>query len=323
MGGWRAPQDAETRRRALREGAAPGCLPPAALDGCWGCFRDLAPARAGHDWLGKGCPGERDRAGQPLRRFLRPGPHRAFPTRMRGTLYLTRVGEGVGEGEGDVEAPDEEVMVGLLRAWFQPVEVRALALTGPQRASLDAALERSGSQIEAQSAVRALRGVMPRDAFALVGYSVEDLCDSSKGFEYLFGQADRDVMCGIFSFARYGAEGGAGPARFLRRCGQVLCHETMHLFGISHCVYAACVMNGSNHLAESDARPFAACPVDTWKLASAINAAGLGARGHAPLTVDLAKRQRDLCAWFEAHGLLEDLDVARAMLAALEADDGT
>ena len=37
----------------------------------------------------------------------------------------------------------------------------------------------------------------------------------------------------------------------------VLCHEIAHLFGIKHCVYASCVMNGSNHLEESEAHPFA------------------------------------------------------------------
>ena len=46
----------------------------------------------------------------------------------------------------------------------------------------------------------------------------------------------------------------------------VLCHETLHLFGVRHCVYACCLMNGSNHLGESESRPFALCPVDTRKL---------------------------------------------------------
>jgi archaemetzincin len=29
---------------------------------------------------------------------------------------------------------------------------------------------------------------------------------------------------------------------------KVLTHETGHLFGLAHCVYFHCVMNGSNHL---------------------------------------------------------------------------
>jgi archaemetzincin len=52
----------------------------------------------------------------------------------------------------------------------------------------------------------------------------------------------------------------------LRRSSRVLVHETCHMFGIEHCVWFRCLMNGSNHLAESDARPLHLCPVDLRKL---------------------------------------------------------
>ena len=38
------------------------------------------------------------------------------------------------------------------------------------------------------------------------------------------------------------------------------------MFGIEHCIYFRCVINGSNHLAEADARPMHLCPVDLRKL---------------------------------------------------------
>ena len=38
------------------------------------------------------------------------------------------------------------------------------------------------------------------------------------------------------------------------------------MFGIRHCVYFNCLMNGSNHLEESDRRPLHLCPVDLRKL---------------------------------------------------------
>jgi hypothetical protein len=71
--GWRAPQDAKTRTKALQDGAPPA---PESLMRCWDCFPDLPPA-TGFDWLGRGSPGEKDRPGQPMKRFLQPGPHRA------------------------------------------------------------------------------------------------------------------------------------------------------------------------------------------------------------------------------------------------------
>ena len=52
----------------------------------------------------------------------------------------------------------------------------------------------------------------------------------------------------------------------LRRSCKVLAHETAHIFGLAHCIYFSCLMNGSNHLAESDRRPLHLCPVCLRKL---------------------------------------------------------
>jgi archaemetzincin len=38
------------------------------------------------------------------------------------------------------------------------------------------------------------------------------------------------------------------------------------MFGLAHCTYFNCLMNGSNHLAESDRRPLHLCPVCLRKL---------------------------------------------------------
>ncbi len=74
----------------------------------------------------------------------------------------------------------------------------------------------------------------------------------------ILGQASLRDRVGVYSFARY-----QGQAR--RSC-KVIAHETSHMFGIEHCIFFRCVINGSNHLAESDARPMHLCPVDLRKL---------------------------------------------------------
>jgi len=43
-------------------------------------------------------------------------------------------------------------------------------------------------------------------------------------------------------------------------------HEIGHMFGIEHCIYFDCCMNGANHIAESDAQPIHLCPVYVHKL---------------------------------------------------------
>jgi hypothetical protein len=43
-----------------------------------------------------------------------------------------------------------------------------------------------------------------------------------------------------------------------------------HMFGLRHCIYFLCLMNGSNHIDEADARPLAVCPVCLRKLERSI-----------------------------------------------------
>ena len=57
----------------------------------------------------------------------------------------------------------------------------------------------------------------------------------------------------------------------LRRCLHVVAHELGHLFGINHCVYYSCTMNGANSLAETDRQPLRLCPIDLKKLDAAVN----------------------------------------------------
>eukprot|EP00486_Rosalina_sp_Unknown_P006106 CAMPEP_0201569730 /NCGR_PEP_ID=MMETSP0190_2-20130828/11575_1 /ASSEMBLY_ACC=CAM_ASM_000263 /TAXON_ID=37353 /ORGANISM="Rosalina sp." /LENGTH=279 /DNA_ID=CAMNT_0047992391 /DNA_START=685 /DNA_END=1524 /DNA_ORIENTATION=- len=53
---------------------------------------------------------------------------------------------------------------------------------------------------------------------------------------------------------------------FIRRCVGVLLHEIGHLFGLEHCPYFECLMNGANHLVEGDAAPLWLCPICLHKL---------------------------------------------------------
>jgi archaemetzincin len=116
-----------------------------------------------------------------------------------------------------------------------------------------------------------LRRRLPEDAYALLGITMEDLYPDPS-WNFVFGQASLRHRVGVYSFARYDPRfyvetaPDEGQALLLRRSCKVLAHETAHMFGIQHCIYFRCLMNGSNHLAESDARPLHLCPVDLRKL---------------------------------------------------------
>lgn len=44
------------------------------------------------------------------------------------------------------------------------------------------------------------------------------------------------------------------------------CHELCHVFGMTHCPYFECLMNGSNLVNEADQKPFLLCPICLRKL---------------------------------------------------------
>jgi len=116
-----------------------------------------------------------------------------------------------------------------------------------------------------------LKTRLPDDAFALLGVTMVDLYPEPT-WNFVFGQASLRDRVGVYSFARYtpqfSGEPGTAESRrlMLRRSLKVLAHETAHMFGIEHCIWYRCLMNGSNHLAEADARPLHLCPVDLHKL---------------------------------------------------------
>ncbi len=135
----------------------------------------------------------------------------------------------------------------------------------------------------------------PRDAFCVLAITMDDLYPDPS-WNFVFGQASAQDRVGVFSFARYdpdfyGEKRGPDYEKLLlKRSCKVLAHETCHMFSLAHCVYFRCVMNGSNHLKESDARPLFLCPVCLRKL-------------HFAIGFNVVQRYEKLLSFFSGEGL--------------------
>jgi archaemetzincin len=112
-----------------------------------------------------------------------------------------------------------------------------------------------------------LRPSLPADAAALIGFTSSDLFPDET-LNFVFGQASLRERVGVWSLYRLG-QPDAGEAEFkltLLRTLKIAAHETGHMFSLQHCKKYECVMNGSNHLGETDRHPLDACPECMAKL---------------------------------------------------------
>ncbi|MFQ5806076.1 MAG: archaemetzincin [Phycisphaerae bacterium] len=220
------------------------------------------------DWLAN-----HPEEGQTFEGFVRSHPNR--PDKKRGKLYLQPLGEfdlrAPGESGKRQTLPLDRLQQFAAAFFMTDVEV----LPAVSLAESGVATRRNpytgNTQVLTGDILRLLRKKLPDDAYALLGITMVDLYPS-ESWNFVFGQASLRHRVGVYSFTRYdprfyGDEPGKDwQTLMLRRSCKVLAHETAHMFGVKHCIYFHCLMNGSNHLGESDARPLHLCPVDLRKL---------------------------------------------------------
>ncbi|KAF3186756.1 hypothetical protein TWF788_002978 [Orbilia oligospora] len=60
-------------------------------------------------------------------------------------------------------------------------------------------------------------------------------------------------------------------AIWLSRLCKTASHELLHCFGLDHCVYYACMMQGTTSILEDTRQPFYLCPIDHAKLKEALS----------------------------------------------------
>ncbi|BFO66332.1 Zn-dependent protease [Chryseobacterium sp. KCF3-3] len=112
----------------------------------------------------------------------------------------------------------------------------------------------------------------PKDAVVLMGITEKDLFPKPE-WNYVFGLASYEDGVGVTSMYRF-AGGHLTDSNFnesLLRLIKISSHEIGHMFGISHCLNANCVMNGTNSLTETDYHLARACSLCQRKLNSSIH----------------------------------------------------
>jgi len=224
------------------------------------------------------------------------------PDTTRRVIYLLSLGE--------FQIPPLDKLRRFAAAYFQ-MEVKTLPVMTSTNFMTRLNPNTKNRQVLTVDVLKFLQARLPTDAFCLLAITMDDLYPDPS-WNFVFGQASLHEGVGVYSFARYDPafygqrRGSDYDLVLLRRSCKVLVHETGHMFGASHCVFFACVMNGSNHLGESDSRPFHLCPDCLRKLLWSVK-------------WDLVKRDESLAALYHEFGFEKELKWTEARLTKMKA----
>jgi len=223
-------------------------------------------------------------------------------------------------------APNLDDILRYTRAFFSGCRVRVSKTRIKLKTKVLTQNSRDGGEGQLQICVNditdyLMKRKLDREVVCQVAVTMVDIYPIKDGiaWNFVFGQAIPMDCVGVFSFARY-ADGfpiqwqddldiEAGDydkveietepldtetkkLLFKRSC-KVLAHEIGHIFGIRHCIYYQCLMNGSNHIRESDDKPVYYCPIDLRKLQCA-------------LKFNVVERQEKLLALWTEFGWTEE-----------------
>lgn len=104
----------------------------------------------------------------------------------------------------------------------------------------------------------------------LIGLTMNDIYDADwKDNSFVFGCGDFETKSCVCSLARYEPPFVDAEKREewrLKRVFALVCHEIGHMFGLEHCIYYKCLMNGANSMDEEEKTPLFFCPVCLQKL---------------------------------------------------------
>lgn len=255
---------------------------------------------APNDWLG-----QHPERGQTFAAYRQSSALR--PDATRRIIYLQPLGEF-----SDEATPSLEELRTYAAAFFQ-LEVKILPPYRPHDEEFAPRRNpRSGQrQILTTEVMKFLETRLPADAYCLLGVTMVDLYPQAS-WNFVFGQASLVNRVGVYSFVRYDPAFSGEPRRkdfqslILARSAKVLVHETSHMFGLTHCIYYDCALNGSNHLEESDAHPQHLCPICLRKL-------------HHAIGFDAVKRYAELGRFYHRQKWYDESDWVKRQLARVPA----
>ena len=201
--------------------------------------------------------------GQTFSQFLSDGNNKVSPNRK--TIYIN-----------PLQNMDQQFLNNCLlycQSFFYPMQVKIINIASLESLHIESRINEYTKKIQynAGEINSKISKFVPNDAHCVVSILLDDLYPK-KEWSFVFGLASYAKRVGVFIFARFNPSFFDEPEPdnvenyLLYRSCSTLVHEICHTFGLAHCVFYSCLMNGSNNLEEQAKRPLIECPVCLRKL---------------------------------------------------------
>lgn len=202
---------------------------------------------------------------------------RNSPSRLRNTIYIKNL---------DIDMENSlltenaiEILCKTLSLYF-PVNIKVKQLKQKfnlKKLEVPSRMNEMGIQYSGGEALNLLEKMHPKDGFLMIGVTSFDIYNMEDG-NFVFGLASKMGCVGVISLNRFYTEFSDNIQneeelfmRSLKMVGSTLVHEVGHLFGIKHCVYFNCKMNGHNSIKEHLLQAPDFCPMCIRKIWSVLN----------------------------------------------------
>jgi archaemetzincin len=254
----------------------------------------LHPTQAG-EWLA-----DHPEKGQTFQQYIKIKP--VTTTETKNCVYIQPIGDFTVQESKIVDYTVEYVELFFDLKTVKLPTIKEASIPNDHKRIID-----NNEQLDASYINREiLPKKFPKDGIVIMAITAKDLYPDPT-WNYVFGLANYEERTGISSFFRFSDKklSEINYSLCLKRIIKTSTHEIGHMFTISHCTNAVCLMNGVNSLSEDDTKPTSLCSECLHKLSW-------------NLKFDNKKRFQKLIAFLELHRLDEEVAILRKQLEVIQ-----
>jgi archaemetzincin len=203
------------------------------------------------------------------------------PSKYKNVVYLVNL--DIGLSSSLLNKDVFSIMIKMIQLNYPTISVKELKDKNLNFSSLKIPKRQNLTEIEDQYdgklTLASLKVSIPRDGIMILGVTSYDIWNGTEGNNFVFGSASCLDASGVFSLRRfyldYLSDGTTEEKIVIMKTVYSVCstmvHEMGHIFGIKHCTYFNCTMNGTNSSEESQSNPsFDFCSICIRKLHSSL-----------------------------------------------------